>query len=130
MDLPGIGIALFALGSMVKLRLQSGCIESRRISVQHYQCAFATLDEDALRYITEHHKVIVTMEENVISGGFGEHVTEFYNNENCKDIRIVNIAIPDEYVEHGNVELLRKEVGLDADTIIARTIEAYQNVTE
>ena len=46
------------------------------------------------------------------------------------DIRIVNIAIPDEYVEHGNVELLRKEVGLDADTIIARTIEAYQNVTE
>ena len=88
------------------------------------------LDEDALRYITEHHKVIVTMEENVISGGFGEHVTEFYNNENCKDIRIVNIAIPDEYVEHGNVELLRKEVGLDADTIIARTIEAYQNVTE
>ena len=38
------------------------------------------LDEDALRYITEHHKVIVTMEENVISGGFGEHVTEFYNN--------------------------------------------------
>ena len=70
------------------------------------------------------------MEENVISGGFGEHVTEFYNTENGKDIRIVNIAIPDEYVEHGNVELLRKEVGLDADTIIARTIEAYQNVTE
>ena len=88
------------------------------------------LDEDALRYITEHHKVIVTMEENVISGGFGEHVTEFYNNEKCKDIHIVNIAIPDEYVEHGNVELLRKEVGLDADTIIARTMEAYQNVTE
>ena len=42
----------------------------------------------------------------------------------------MNIAIPDEYVEHGNVELLRKEVGLDADTIIARTMEAYQNVTE
>ena len=57
-------------------------------------------------------------------------MTDFYNYENGKDIRIVNIAIPDEYVEHGNVELLRKEVGLDADTIIARTIEAYQNVTE
>lgn len=49
------------------------------------------------------------MEENVISGGFGEHVTEFYNNEKCKDIRIVNIAIPDEYVEHGNVELCEKK---------------------
>ena len=126
------GIALFALGSMVK----TAVAVRDALKAEGYPCSIINarfakpLDEDALRYITEHHKVIVTMEENVISGGFGEHVTEFYNNENCKDIRIVNIAIPDEYVEHGNVELLRKEVGLDADTIIARTIEAYQNVTE
>ena len=126
------GIALFALGSMVK----TAVAVRDALKAEGYPCSIINarfakpLDEDALRYITEHHKVIVTMEENVISGGFGEHVTEFYNNENGKDIRIVNIAIPDEYVEHGNVELLRKEVGLDADTIIARTIEAYQNVTE
>ena len=126
------GIALFALGSMVK----TAVAVRDALKAEGYPCSIINarfakpLDEDALRYITEHHKVIVTMEENVISGGFGEHVTEFYNNENCKDIRIVNIAIPDEYVEHGNVELLRKEVGLDADTIIERTIEAYQNVTE
>ena len=125
-------IALFALGSMVK----TAVAVREALKAEGYPCSIINarfakpLDEDALRYITEHHKVIVTMEENVISGGFGEHVTEFYNNEDCKDIRIVNIAIPDEYVEHGNVELLRKEVGLDADTIIARTIEAYQNVTE
>ena len=68
------------------------------------------LDEDALRYITEHHKVIVTMEENVISGGFGEHVTEFYNNENCKDIRIVNIAIRMNTWNMENVELAKKSV--------------------
>lgn len=126
------GIALFALGSMVK----TAVAVRDALKAEGYPCSIINarfakpLDEDALRYITEHHKVIVTMEENVISGGFGEHVTEFYNNEKCKDIRIVNIAIPDEYVEHGNVELLRKEVGLDADTIIARTMEAYQNVTE
>ena len=125
-------IALFALGSMVK----TAVAVRDALKAKGYSCSLINarlakpLDEDALRYITEHHKLIVTMEENVISGGFGEHVTEFYNNENGKDIRIVNIAIPDEYVEHGNVELLRKEVGLDADTIIARTIEAYQNVTE
>ena len=125
-------IALFALGSMVKTAVAvRDALKAKGYSCSLINARFAKpLDEDALRYITEHHKVIVTMEENVISGGFGEHVTEFYNNEKCKDIRIVNIAIPDEYVEHGNVELLRKEVGLDADTIIARTMEAYQNVTE
>lgn len=125
-------IALFALGSMVKTAVAvRDALKAEGYSCSLINARFAKpLDEDALRYIIEHHKLIVTMEENVISGGFGEHVTEFYNNENGKDIRIVNIAIPDEYVEHGNVELLRKEVGLDADTIIARTIEAYQNVTE
>lgn len=125
-------IALFALGSMVKTAVAvRDALKAKGYSCSLINARFAKpLDEDALRYIIEHHKLIVTMEENVISGGFGEHVTEFYNNENGKDIRIVNIAIPDEYVEHGNVELLRKEVGLDADTIIARAIEAYQNVTE
>lgn len=125
-------IALFALGSMVKTAVAvRDALKAKGYSCSLINARFAKpLDEDALRYIIEHHKLIVTMEENVISGGLGEHVTEFYNNENGKDIRIVNIAIPDEYVEHGNVELLRKEVGLDADTIIARTIEAYQNVTE
>ena len=126
------GIVLFALGSMVKTAVAvRDALKAKGYSCSLINARFAKpLDEDALRYIIEHHKLIVTMEENVISGGFGEHVTEFYNNENGKDIRIVNIAIPDEYVEHGNVELLRKEVGLDADTIIARTIESYQNVTE
>ena len=99
---------------------------------QGYSCSLINarfakpLDEDVLKHITEHHKVIVTLEENVISGGFGEHVTEFYNNEDGRDIRILNIAIPDEYVEHGNVDLLRKEVGLDVDTIVERTIAAYE----
>ena len=89
------GIALFALGSMVK----TAVAVRDALKAEGYPCSIINarfakpLDEDALRYITEHHKVIVTMEENVISGGFGEHVTEFYNNENCKDIRIVNIAI-------------------------------------
>ena len=69
------------------------------------------------------------MEENVQSGGFGEKVLDCLNDHE-KRIKCVMAAIPDAYVEHGNVELLRKEVGLDADTIIARTIEAYQNVTE
>ncbi len=40
-------------------------------------------------------------------------------------MKVLNIALPDEYVEHGNVALLHKEVGLDAETIVKRVITAY-----
>ena len=78
--------------------------------------------------MTEKHKLIVTLEENVINGGFGEHITEFYS-EAGNPIRVLNIAIPDTYVEHGNVDILRRELGIDAPTITERTVEAYRKLT-
>ena len=66
------------------------------------------------------------MEENVINGGMGEHVTEYYYQKDTCPIRVLNIAIPDEYVEHGNVDILRKELGIDADSVVKRTICAYE----
>lgn len=119
-------IALFALGSMVKIA------EAVReeLKAEGYACSLINarfakpLDEKMLEEVTEGHSLIVTLEENVITGGFGEHVTEYYNRSG-RPIRILNIAIPDEYVEHGNVEILRREVGIDKDTIVKRTMEAY-----
>ena len=119
-------IALFALGSMVKT------VEAVReeLKAEGYACSLINarfakpLDEKMLEEVTEGHSLIVTLEENVITGGFGEHVTEYYNRSG-RPIRILNIAIPDEYVEHGNVEILRREVGIDKDTIVKRTMEAY-----
>ena len=58
------------------------------------------------------------------SGGFGEHVTEYLSSCNA-DLHIVNIAISDEYVEHGNVDILRQEVGIDADSIYKRIIAEF-----
>ena len=58
------------------------------------------------------------------SGGFGEHVTEYLNRCGA-NVRIVNIAIPDEYVEHGNVDILRKETGIDADSIVEKVTAEY-----
>ena len=86
------------------------------------------LDEETLRTITTNHKLIVTMEENVINGGMGEHVTEFYGQNEMESVHVLNIAIPDEYVEHGNVDILRKEVGIDAETITRRTVAAYEKL--
>ena len=50
----------------------------------------------------------MTLEENVLEGGFGEHVSEFYE-EIGSDVQVMNIALPDAYIEHGNVEILQKK---------------------
>jgi 1-deoxy-D-xylulose-5-phosphate synthase len=62
------------------------------------------------------------MEENVASGGFGEKVRNYLDSR-YSNATLLNITLPDAYVEHGNVELLRKEVGIDADTIVDRILE-------
>ena len=122
-------IALFALGAMVKTaeavheRLKALGYESSLINARFAK----PLDEDALLSAARHHDLIVTMEENVISGGMGEQVMRFYEEHNLS-VRVLAIAIPDEYVEHGNVEILRREVGIDAETITERTIEAYEEL--
>lgn len=122
-------IALVALGSMVKTALKV----QERLKAAGYSCTIVNarfakpLDEEMLLSLTKDHKLIVTMEENVISGGFGMHITEFFKEQDCKT-EILNIAIPDDYVEHGNVEILRKEVGIDEETICLRTIAMYQKI--
>ncbi len=122
-------ILLLALGSMVK----TGEAVRDALKRQGYACSLVNarfakpLDEEMLLEVTKDHKLVVTMEENVISGGFGEHVLRFYN-ENNDPVSVLNIAIPDEYVEHGNVDILRHEVGIDADTIVERTIERIKQI--
>lgn len=123
-------IALFAVGSMVKTAAEvRNELKDNGYSCSLINARFAKpLDEEVLREIVKRHSVIVTMEENVINGGVGEHVVEFYHRNDLA-IKVEMIAIPDEYVEHGNVDILRKEVGIDKDTIIRRTAEAYRKRT-
>ena len=66
----------------------------------------------------------MTLEENVRSGGFGDHVLEYADDRELP-LHVLNVALPDEYVEHGNVALLYKEVGFDPEQIAMRIITAY-----
>ncbi len=119
-------IALLAVGSMVKTA------EEVRESLKEkgYSCTLVNarfvkpIDEKAIRNLSTNHKLLVTMEENVASGGYGEKVREFVDvNELNADV--LTIAIPDEYVEHGNVDILKAEVGIDAKTIVQKIVEKY-----
>jgi 1-deoxy-D-xylulose-5-phosphate synthase len=62
------------------------------------------------------------MEENVASGGFGEKVRDCLDSI-YSEARLLNIALPDEYVEHGNVDILRREVGIDEQSIVDKILK-------
>ena len=118
-------ILLLAVGSMVKTALTV----REQLKEKGYSCSLVNarfvkpFDEELLLKLQKNHKLLVTLEENVQSGGFGEHVLEFMNTNGDGSMEVLNIAIPDVYVEHGNVELLRKETGIDADGIIGKIID-------
>lgn len=119
-------IALIAYGSMVKTAVEV----RERLKALDYHCSLINarfakpLDEEMLRQAAKEHKLIVTLEENVLSGGFGEHVTEYLSACHA-GVPVLNIAISDEYVEHGNVDILRQEVGIDADSIYKKIIAEF-----
>lgn len=82
------------------------------------------LDTDMLEKLAKDHRLFVTIEENVLTGGFGEQVTAYAADAHL-DIVVRRIGISDDYVEHGNVDVLRQEVGLDPDTIVKQITADY-----
>lgn len=114
-------VALVAIGSMVKTALEV----RDKIKALGYGCTIVNarfakpIDEEMLSYLAEHHQLIVTMEENVKNGGFGEKVLEYYN-ETGAELQVIQTALPDMYLEHGNVDLLKAEAGIDAESIFQR----------
>ncbi len=83
------------------------------------------LDTKLLKDLEKDHKLVVTIEENVLSGGFGEHVAAYYGNIGSH-VRTHAFAVPDCFVEHGNVDTLRKMIGLDVDSIVSEIEGLYQ----
>ena len=81
------------------------------------------VDEELLEELSGNHRLLVTLEENVRNGGYGDHVLEYVNDRRLP-MKVLNVALPDEYVEHGNVSLLYKEVGLDPEQIAKQIITA------
>lgn len=121
-------IALFAVGSMVRTAEQvRQQLKKQGYSVSLINARFVKpIDEEAVREACRNHALIVTMEENVACGGYGEKVLECMNRSGHKN-GFLNISIPDAYVEHGNVELLKQEIGIDADSIAERICNVMQN---
>lgn len=114
----GKDVALLAVGSMVEMSLAvKELLEKDGITPTIVNARFVKpIDKEMIDQLSENHTYLVTLEENVLSGGFGEKVLS-YVTEQRFSVKVIHIALPDDYVEHGNVTLLKKEVGIDAESI-------------
>ena len=114
-------IALLAVGSMVSTAEHI----RTKLKEEGHSCTLVNgrfikpVDTDVVDYLARNHRCIVTLEENVLRGGYGERITD-YVQKHYPAIRVVNIALPDAYVEHGNVSKLRSDLGIDSDSILIK----------
>ena len=125
----GSEIALFALGSMVETAEKiADKLKEQNIRATVINARFAApFDKDMVTSLEENHKLLVTLEENVISGGFGEHVSSFVSEKDL-NMKVHIAAIPDVYVEHGNVNRLKEDIGIDADSIFEKVLAVYNEM--
>jgi 1-deoxy-D-xylulose-5-phosphate synthase len=117
-------VALFALGSMVpaaeKVREE---LKKKGHSCTLVNARFAApFDKEMLKSLAKNHRLLVVMEENIKSGGLGEHIESFLLEEKL-DISMLAVSIPDRFVEQGSVDELRRVLGIDAESVTHKILE-------
>ena len=113
----GSDVALLAVGSMVEVALDAADrLAADGVEVGVVNCRFVKpLDESLLADLSRRYGELVTMEENVLTGGFGSAVTEWFIHRGAGLPRLHNRGIPDRFITHGSRSDLLKEVDLDVD---------------
>lgn len=121
-------IALFAVGSMVKTaETVRDSLKAMGHEVSLINARFVKpIDEEAVVQACRDHILIVTLEENIARGGYGEKVLAYMNEKGLRN-RFLSIAISDVFVEHGKVEQLKEEIGIDPESIVKKIGEALEN---
>lgn len=118
------GVLLLAIGSMVETAVDvREQLQEKGIDTTVVNARFAMpFDTAMLERELPEHRLLVTMEENVYSGGFGEHV-EAWTAEHCPGQEVLRVAVADDFVEHGSVPILKEKLGLDPASITKRILE-------
>jgi 1-deoxy-D-xylulose-5-phosphate synthase len=124
----GERVALLGYGYGVSVALGAADLlaDGHGLDVTVADARFAKpLDTELIERLAAEHDVLVTVEENVLAGGFGAGVLEHLaDNDLLADTRVLRFGLPDRYVTHGKPALLREEVGLTADAVAAKVAAA------
>jgi 1-deoxy-D-xylulose-5-phosphate synthase len=120
----GDDVAILALGTTVAPALEASQeLAAKEIQATVVDARFAKpLDSKLIIDIARRIKYMVTVEENVLGGGFGSSVLSLLQRAGVSDVRLKSIGIPDEFVEHGTQTILRAKYDLDAKGIARQTL--------
>ena len=85
------------------------------------------IDEAMIEKVCQTHKLIAVNEENVQTGACGERVSE-YGMRKMLPSHVLTLALPDDYSEHGSVDVRRKMTGIDSESMSEKSIETYKEL--
>lgn len=123
----GTDLAVLSIGTVAKNVSDAINKSKNGNTIAHYDMRFVKpLDEILLHHIFKTYPNIITVEDNVVKGGFGSAILEFAQTNNYKN-NIKILGIPDRFVEHGSVTQLQKSVGLDSDGLMRIFDEVFLN---
>jgi 1-deoxy-D-xylulose-5-phosphate synthase len=116
--------AILAVGKMVQQTfLAFKNLKDAGNNITIVNCRFIKpVDNIMLDDIFREHDIIITVEDNYISGGFGSSVLEYASLKDYKG-KIILLGYPDEYITHGSPSILYKKYGLDADGIMSTILK-------
>lgn len=125
----GDDVVIFAVGPIVY-----NCLEAAEfLSHKGMQCSVVNirfvkpLDEQLIIDLARKVKAVITVEEHVLSGGFGSAILEVLNKAGIS-VKTLRIGLPDKFIEHGNVNILKKIYDLDTEGISKRIWQFWQNI--
>lgn len=119
----GNDIAIIAVGNMVETAYHATIDLQKKGYMPTFVNArfIKPMDKELFENLGNTHKYIITIEEGIKHGGYGESVTSYLVEHNS-DVKILNIAIEDMFVEQGTVDELRKKIKLDAHSLSERIL--------
>ena len=121
----GTDVAIVAIGSMVKTGMEVADklgAEGKNITLVNARF-ISPMDKEMIDKLAASHRLIVTLEENVKSGGFGQKVADYLFETGQNKVKLLNMAVPDKFIDHGSVSELIKLIGLDTESIVERIRE-------
>lgn len=132
-DIDGGDVAILAYGPIAYTALDvAKSLEKNGVDVTVVNARFVKpLDTEMIALIANTHRLIVTVEDAYLAGGFGSTVLELLEEKGLSEkVKVVRVGVPDEIVTHGDPKILLANYGLDADGIYSKITEALANTAE
>lgn len=120
----GNDVGIIGLGSMVSVAYEAAAeLERQGVHAAVLNARFVKpMDKEAVLDLARKTGRLITIEENVRTGGFGQQVCDVLNTAGLASVKLKIMALPDKFVEHGSQSIIRKDCGLDKDSLVAEVL--------